>query len=146
MESSVVRRSKRMLDRGGILVQMVNKSVPVHKFIKEGDVILGMDGVKVSNDRLVPLRRGQQIDCCNVPTQKFCGGFCDVEILRHGEHFDGAYELRSRAEGTLVSEKEKGDMPEYLIIAGFVFMTLSTPFIRSRPRCGFYDSCRKLRK
>lgn len=132
LECDTLRRFKNMRkEDSGVLVVNVNTTAPASKVLKKHDIILSIDGLSVSNAGSVPFRDEECILFPYIATQKFCGDYCHMKILREDKYLDVEYELRDRKESMLVPILEERKKPEYFTIAGLVFVTMSEPYLES---------------
>lgn len=65
-------------------------------------------------------------------SQKDTGDTAAIEVLRNAETLK--VEVKLEMHTRLVPAHNKGKPPSYYIVAGFVFSTLSVPYLRSEVR------------
>ncbi|KAK3032289.1 hypothetical protein RJ639_036246 [Escallonia herrerae] len=130
MENPDLRASMKMRsDQQGVLVTEILPRYPESDMLKPYDVILSIDGVNIANDGTVPLSRGQRIDFSHLITRKFKGDKVQVKVLRDSEIREFTIKLSCRKQ--FMPANTKGRPLSYYIIGGFVFTTLSIPYLRS---------------
>lgn len=130
MENISLRRSMNMKDgENGILVRRVNKTSPAVKVLRANDIVCAIDGIAVSNAGTVPYRSGERISFHYIITTKFTGDTVKLRILRDGKAVEIEYALGEIAENSLVPVNEHRRQPEYLTVAGLVFVALSEPYL-----------------
>ncbi|GJD09743.1 Protease Do-like 9 [Galdieria sulphuraria] len=114
MENEYLRKSFHLSDEsGGVLIKRIAPTSPCSKVLQKGDVITHFDGVPIANDGTVSYR----------------GESCTVRIVRNGNIMEVSYPLFELP--LLVPIHEKRPVPEYLTVAGLVFVALSEPYLRS---------------
>ncbi|EME27544.1 serine-type endopeptidase isoform 1 [Galdieria sulphuraria] len=130
MENEYLRKSFHLSDEsGGVLIKRIAPTSPCSKVLQKGDVITHFDGVPIANDGTVSYRGGERINFHYLITLKFVGESCTVRIVRNGNIMEVSYPLFELP--LLVPIHEKRPVPEYLTVAGLVFVALSEPYLRS---------------
>jgi hypothetical protein len=130
MENEYLRKSFQLREEdGGVLVKRIAPISPCSKVLQKGDVVTHFDGVPIANDGTVAYRGGERINFHYLVTLKFVGEPCTVRIIRDGKEMEVTYSLFELP--LLVPIHEKRSVPEYLTIAGLVFVALSEPYLRS---------------
>ncbi|KAJ6977451.1 protease Do-like 9 [Populus alba x Populus x berolinensis] len=89
-------------DQKGVRIRRIDPTAPESEVLQPSDIILSFDGVDIANDGTVPFRHGERIGFSYLISQK-----------------------------RLIPPHVKGKPPSYYIIAGFVFTTVSVPYLRS---------------
>ncbi|KAK4558598.1 hypothetical protein RGQ29_008060 [Quercus rubra] len=115
------------LERKGVLVRRIEPTSDAHSVLKEGDVIVSFDDVRVGCEGTVPFRTNERIAFHYLISQKFAGDVAELGIIRARNFMKVQVALNPRVH--LVPYHIDGDQPSYLIIAGFVFTPLSEPLI-----------------
>lgn len=80
----------------------------------------------------VPFRHGERIGFSYLVSQKYTGDNAAIKVLR-----DSAickFDINLASHRKLIPAHNKGRPPSYYIIAGFVFTTVSVPYLRSEVR------------
>lgn len=77
----------------------------------------------------VPFRHGERIGFSYLVSQKYTGDTALVKVLRSSEILE--YNVKLATHKRLIPAHIKGKPPSYYIIAGFVFTTVSVPYLRS---------------
>ncbi|KAK4427165.1 Protease Do-like 9 [Sesamum alatum] len=102
MENKDLRLSVGInLDHKSIRIRRIGPTSPPFEVLKPSDIILSFDGVDVAKDGTVPFRHGERI-----------------------------VQSRSWNSYAACSAHNNGKPPSYYIIAGFVFMAVSVPYLR----------------
>lgn len=91
----------------GVRVTRIDPTTSAHKFMKPSDVILRYDGVKIANDGTRDVAK--------------------IEVLRNSEILK--FDVKLGTLRRLIPAHNKGRPPSFYIIAGFVFTTLSLPYL-----------------
>lgn len=77
----------------------------------------------------VPFRHGERIGFSYLVSQKYTGDNAAIKVLRNSKTLKFNVKLGSHRR--LIPAHNKGRPPSYYIIAGFVFTTVSVPYLRS---------------
>lgn len=130
MENEALRRSMCMREgQSGILVREVTKVGGAAKELRVGDIVTKVNGVAISNMGTVPFHFGDRIDFYYALMGMFPGDRVQLEIVRGRKEKTVWYGLTAGWEHFVVPVKEERKAPEYLTIAGLVFVVLSLPYI-----------------
>ncbi|KAK3030095.1 hypothetical protein RJ639_037643 [Escallonia herrerae] len=130
MENPDLRMSMGMkADQKGVRIRRIDPTVPEFKVLKPSDIILSFDGVDIANDGTVPFRHGERIGFSYLVSQKYTGDMVAVKVLRNSEPHK--FDIMLGTHRKLIPVHNKGRPPSYYIIAGFVFTTVSVPYLRS---------------
>eukprot|EP00123_Amoebidium_parasiticum_P015986 comp23232_c0_seq1/m.37901 comp23232_c0_seq1/g.37901 ORF comp23232_c0_seq1/g.37901 comp23232_c0_seq1/m.37901 type:complete len:582 (-) comp23232_c0_seq1:161-1906(-) len=131
MENPSLRLGMGLKDGTGILVKWVDPTCQAADHLKKGDIVTHFEGVAIANDGTVPYRDGERISFHYLKSLKFVGDKCTLRILRDGKHMEVVFGLGPSSQPLLVPIHEPRRMPEYLVVAGLVFIVLSEPYLRS---------------
>ncbi|XP_022954937.1 protease Do-like 9 [Cucurbita moschata] len=130
MENPDLRKAMGMKqDQKGVRIRRIDPTGPESKVLKPADIILSFDGVDIANDGTVPFRHGERIGFSYLVSQKYTGDSATIKVLRNSETLSFTYQLSSYRR--LIPAHSEGKAPSYYIIAGFVFSTVSVPYLRS---------------
>ncbi|KDP31134.1 hypothetical protein JCGZ_11510 [Jatropha curcas] len=130
MENPDLRMAMRMKpDQKGVRIRRIDPTAPESKVLKPSDIILSFDGVDIANDGTVPFRHGERIGFSYLISQKYTGDNAAISVLRNSETLN--FDIKLSTHRRLVPPHVKGRPPSYYIIAGFVFSTVSVPYLRS---------------
>ena len=130
LENDALRRSLGMRDGAtGVLLSRVEPTAPAAAHLQDGDVLLEVDGVRVGNDATVAFgsRRGERVALQHLFASLFADDKVDVKFLR-----DGAVRAATAAlcvPKALVPAHHDNTRPPYVVVAGFVFVSLSVPYV-----------------
>jgi hypothetical protein len=80
-------------------------------------------------DISVPFRHGERIGFSYLISQKYTGDNAAIKVLRNSKTLEFVIKLSTHRR--LIPPHVKGKPPSYYIIAGFVFTTVSVPYLRS---------------
>lgn len=130
MENPDLRKAMGMTtDQKGARIRRIEPTAPEIQFLKPSDIILSFDGVNIANDGTIPFRHGERIGFSYLVSQKFTGENAVIKVLRESKVYE--FNIKLAAHKRLVPAHIKGKPPPYYIIAGFVFTTISVPYLRS---------------
>ncbi|KAF1880761.1 hypothetical protein Lal_00011820 [Lupinus albus] len=127
LENPVLRAYLKVKSNEGVLVRRVEPTSDANNVLKEGDVIVRFDGVRVGCEGTVPFRSNERIAFHYLISQKFPGDTAELGIIRAGTSMKVKVVLNPRVH--LVPYHIDGGQPSYLIIAGLVFTPFSEPLI-----------------
>ncbi|KAA0055211.1 hypothetical protein IC582_029754 [Cucumis melo] len=130
MENPDLREAMGMKqDQKGVRIRRIDPTGPESKVLKPADIILSFDGVDIANDGTVPFRHGERIGFSYLVSQKYTGDSAAIKVLRNSETLSFNYQLATYRR--LIPAHNEGRPPSYYIVAGFVFSTVSVPYLRS---------------
>ncbi|KAK9201769.1 hypothetical protein WN944_016976 [Citrus x changshan-huyou] len=127
LENPALRTCLKVPSNEGVLVRRVEPTSDANNILKEGDVIVSFDDVRVGSEGTVPFRSNERIAFRYLISQKFAGNVAELGIIRAGTFMKVKVVLNPRVH--LVPYHIDGGQPSYLIIAGLVFTPLSEPLI-----------------
>lgn len=78
---------------------------------------------------LVPFRQGERIGFSYLVSQKYTGDYALVKVLRDSKVLE--FNIKLTTHKRLIPAHIRGRPPSYYIIAGFVFTSVSVPYLRS---------------
>ncbi|XP_057806277.1 protease Do-like 9 [Salvia miltiorrhiza] len=116
-------------DQKGVRIRRIDPTSPEYSVLKPSDIILSFDGVDIANDGTVPFRHGERIGFSYLVSQKYTGDTAAIKVLRNSQTLK--FKVKLGTHRRLVPAHNKGRPPSYYIIAGFVFSTVSVPYLRS---------------
>ncbi|CAN8273027.1 unnamed protein product [Cochlearia groenlandica] len=130
MENPDLRKKMGMEShQKGVRIRRIEPTAPESQVLKPSDVILSFDGVKIANDGTVPFRHGERIGFSYLISQKYTGDSALVKVLRNKEILE--FNIKLAIHKRLIPAHICGKPPSYFIVAGFVFTTISVPYLRS---------------
>lgn len=130
MENPDLRTAMGMQpDQKGVRIRRVDPTAPESTVLKSSDIMLSFDGVDIANDGTVPFRHGERIGFSYLVSQKYTGDSSAIKVLRNSEILN--FNIKLASHRRLIPAHNKGRPPSYYIIAGFVFTTVSVPYLRS---------------
>lgn len=130
MENPDLRLSVGMkFNQKGVRIRRIDPTAPEFKVLRPSDIILSFDGVDIANDGTVPFRHGERIGFSYLVSQKYTGDNAAIKVLRNSETLK--FDIKLASHRRLIPAHNKGKPPSYYIIAGFVFTTVSVPYLRS---------------
>lgn len=114
-------------DDTGVLINYVQKTGSAKHALKEGDVVCAIDGETVSDAGTVPYLGGP-VSFEILVKNKFVGDKVKLDIIRDRKRIKVEYALESGKDMRLVPVYERKPKPEYIIVAGLVFLRLCIPY------------------
>lgn len=131
MENPDLRLSMGMNpEQKGVRIRRIDPTAPESMMLMPSDVILSFDEVDIANDGTVPFRHGERIGFSYLVSQKYFGDSAAVKVLRRNSEMLN-FNIKLATQMRLIPAHNKGRPPSYYIIAGFVFTTVSVPYLRS---------------
>ncbi|XP_058198011.1 protease Do-like 9 isoform X1 [Rhododendron vialii] len=115
-------------DEQGVLITEVKPNYPESAILKPNDVILSIDGININNDGTVPFLRGRRIEFSYLIGKKYVGDKIVIKVRRGFEICEFITELATHIQ--FVPANIIGRPLRYYIIGGFVFTTLSFPYMQ----------------
>ncbi|KFK33145.1 hypothetical protein AALP_AA6G336800 [Arabis alpina] len=130
MENPDLRKKMGMAShQKGVRIRRIEPTAPESQVLKPSDIILSFDGVNIANDGTVPFRHGERIGFSYLISQKYTGDSALVKVLRNKEILE--FNIKLAIHKRLIPAHISGKPPSYFIVAGFVFTTVSVPYLRS---------------
>jgi len=130
LESDSHRRSLGIKkSEGGVLVARVTFEGSAWGTLKDGDVILEIDGEALGHDGSVTLRKGELVDHSYLVARRHVGDALRLKILRDGARAE--VEVVLKRASLLVPEDRYDVRPTYFILGGIVFAQLSRDYLKS---------------
>ncbi|MCD9639602.1 Protease Do-like 9 [Datura stramonium] len=131
MENPDLRLSMGMKpDQKGVRIRRIDPTSPESMILMPSDVIQSFDGVDIANDGTVPFRHGERIGFSYLVSQKYSGDNAVIKVLRRNSEILN-FNIKLATQMRLIPAHNRGRPPSYYIIAGFVFTTVSVPYLRS---------------
>ncbi|KAK4775595.1 hypothetical protein SAY87_023556 [Trapa incisa] len=130
MENPDLRMAMGMrTDQKGVRVKRIDPTSPENAVLKPSDIILSFDSIDIANDGTVPFRHGERIGFSYLISQKYTGDKSVIKVLRKSKTL--TFNMKLASHRRLIPSHNRGRPPSYYIIAGFVFSTVSVPYLRS---------------
>ncbi|KAI4975988.1 hypothetical protein ZWY2020_049595 [Hordeum vulgare] len=121
MENPDLRKAMGMKsDQKGVRIRRIEPTAPESGCMQPSDIILSFD---------VPFRHGERIGFSYLVSQKYTGEKARVKVLRSSKIHE--FNIKLSIHKKLIPAHIKGRPPSYYIVAGFVFMVVSVPYLRS---------------
>ncbi|KAJ4846219.1 Protease Do-like 2, chloroplastic [Turnera subulata] len=127
LENPALRECLKVPSNEGVLVRRIEPTADANRVLKEGDVIVSFDDVRVGYEGTVPFRSNERIAFRYLISQKFAGDVVELGIIRAGSFMKVQVVVNPRVH--LVPFHIDGGQPSYFIVAGLVFTPLSEPLI-----------------
>lgn len=131
LESPAHRRWLGLPDEleDGVLVTQAGWGTSAFGVLKEGDVLLAVDGVPITPDGTMPLREAEIVDFAYAFAQRHIGETVGLKIWRDGAALECVLPLK--APRYLVPEDRYDVSPTYYIFGGLVFAPLTKNYLQT---------------
>jgi S1-C subfamily serine protease len=114
--------------RGGVMVIKVVPGSGADGVLKEGDVLLKVDGIPVAENGTIPFGDGERVDLIHLISLHQMSDTAKVDLWRDGA--PQSVTLTLKAIPDLVPGLQYGVRPSYFVYAGLVFQVLTDDFLR----------------
>ncbi len=114
----------------GVLVTSVISGSPAEGVLQEKDIILNVDGKKVSGNGTVEFRPKERTHFSYYIQNKQIGEDIDLEILRDGERIKLLMLLDTPIQNIQLVRIQNDTLPSYYIYGGLVFSTLTINYLK----------------
>lgn len=112
----------------GVLVGTVFGNGSADGFIKEGDVLLSIDGHPIASDGSVELDE-ENVELAEIVERKFAGDKVKVELLRGGERMEVEFPLKPFPFRLMARSYREN--PEFVTFAGLVFQPVDQDLLEA---------------
>lgn len=112
----------------GVLVTYIEPMSEAVNVLEDGDVVCSIDGVKISDMGTVSYH-GEPVSFDILVKDKFVGDVVALDIIRGKQKQHVEYSLGRSKDIWLVPVYDRRPRPEYIIVAGLVFVTLSVSYM-----------------
>ncbi len=127
-ENPTLREFYKIKDRkGGVLIAKVLPFSPVWEHLKEGDVVLEIDGIPVGEDGTFEFRNTERLLAVHLISQKQMGEQITLKIIRDGQERQVSFALTPFT--PVVPNPYYAQVPSYYIFGGLVFTVLSADLL-----------------
>jgi S1-C subfamily serine protease len=128
LENEAFRKSLQMVPRkhSGVYIKEVAKLGALAEKLKQGDVLLQIDGQRIGNDMTVHFRDTESVDFRHRITGTRKGSKTTLRVLRKGKELTVSAELPGNTHHLLCPRYHELDcVPTFLIVGGLVFVPLT---------------------
>lgn len=116
-------------DTGGVLVTSILPFSSADGFLKEGDIILEVNGVAISDDATFAFRNNERLDMVHLINMQKVGETAVLKIRR--EDKINIVKIPLKPVSDLVKIANYSEKPSFYIYGGLIFTVLSTDLISS---------------
>jgi S1-C subfamily serine protease len=117
----------------GVLVNKVYPDSPAQGILREGDVLLSVEGENIDNDGTTEFRTNERTSFAHIIQNKSIGDLVEFEILRDGEAQEVGMTMTVPVNHCRLVPHEQYDVePTYYIVGGLVFMPLTYNYLDVR--------------
>jgi S1-C subfamily serine protease len=131
-------RAKYMMGEGqtGVLVTHVNWNSAARDILREGDVLLSVDGHELANDGTVEFRKSERTDFIYYVHAHQLGEDMKLRVLREGKERDIKVRLAVTAgDAKLVDSYAYDTEPDFFVYGGFLFMPITENYLCTWKNC-----------
>lgn len=114
--------------RGGVMLTKIIPGSGADGILKEGDVLLSLDGVPIAENGTVPFGEGERVDLSHRLSLHQMSESAKVELWRDGKALTTTVKLARIPD--LVPGPQYDRRPSYYVYAGLVFQELNQNFLR----------------
>lgn len=127
MENEALRALYKMSkNQSGVMILDISEKSSLHHLLKEGDILLAIDGHTIENDGTVAFVDDQFTSYMYYVDKKQLGEKIELTLLRDGALLTMRVELNTIADDDLLVKTLEHDvMPRYFIYGGYVFTPLT---------------------
>lgn len=121
-------RKKLGMKKGqtGVVVREIEYGAPSYGILKEGDVILSINGIKIENDGTIPYARSR-LDLSFITDLKYVGDRITIEVLRDKQPLKLNIVMKNYI--PIVPRTQYDVKPTYYIFGGLVFTKLTVNYV-----------------
>lgn len=117
--------------QGGVLLTKVFKDSPASKSLQQNDVLLSINGYEIADNSSIEVRKNLRTNYKYVIDQYHVGDTIKLQISRNGELIDVDIVAQRRLNSySLVKTEQFGQLPEYYIYGGVVFVPLNMNLVK----------------
>jgi len=113
--------------QSGVVVNRVVYGSSSWGILREGDVILAVDGTRIANDGTVPFGQRDRLNCSYHIIQKHIGETVKITILRQKQVKEVTIPLQGKVD--VIPRYEYDAKPTYYIFGGLVFINLTNNYL-----------------
>ncbi|CAN1354320.1 Protease Do-like 2, chloroplastic [Linum perenne] len=108
LENPALRECLKVPSTEGVLVRRIEPTADAKRVLKEGDVIVSFDNIRVGCEGTVPFRSNERIAFRYLISQKFAGDVAELGIIRGGERMKVKVALNPRVHLVLANDVNIG--------------------------------------
>ena len=127
MENKTLKKHYNMGKKTGVLIRRVNIGGSSDGYLKKGDILLAIDGVLISGDFTVPMKKNGRVSANYLISKHQVGETFEGTILRNNKEIKIKIPLKVKVK--LIS-REHEKRPEYYIFGGLVFRPLTLNYLQ----------------
>lgn len=113
---------------GGVLITRVLPFSPADGVIREGDIILNVDGINIGEDGTFEFRKDERLSMPYLFTQHQLGSDIKIQLIRDGKPL--SIDLMLKSFTPLIPDPNAFLKPPYYIYGGLVFTVLSADLLQ----------------
>ena len=117
-------------NQSGVLVTRIVPDSPAEGNILNGDILLSIDGNKISGNGTVEFRRKERTQFSHFIQSKQLGEDINVKVLRHGKILTMNIELDRPVQNNQLVKIQHDKLPSYYIFGGLAFSPLTLNYLK----------------
>ena len=127
MENKNLKKHYGMKNRSGVLITRVVNESSCDGYLKSGDILLEIDGVKIADDTTISMPGNGRVSANYLLRKHQIGDMCKTKILRDKKEL--LIDIPLKKEKKLIPY-EHGKRPRYYIFGGMIFMPLTLNYLQ----------------
>lgn len=137
LESPALRTKYKMGQKQtGVLVTHVNWNSAAQGILKQGDVLLSVDGHEVANDGTVEFRKNERTDFIYYVHAHQLGEDLKLRVLRDGSEREMTVRLAVTAgDAKMIDSYAYDTEPDFFVYGGFLFMPITENYLCTWKNC-----------
>lgn len=132
-ENPQLRQRYGLADKdGGVLIVSLSGLEKEKGLLKEGDVVVSMDGQSIGNDNTVRFATADRIDSNILIARRQLGESIPISVIRDGKKVDINYPLTyTLKDSRILPGHQSNFVPDYEVIGGLVVVEVNEDMMRS---------------
>ena len=127
MENKNLKKHYGMKNRSGVLITQVVNGSSCDGYLKSGDILLEIDGVKIADDNTISIQGNGRVSANYLLRKPQIGDIFKTKILRDRKEL--LIDIPLKGEKKLIPY-EHGKRPRYYIFGGMIFMPLTLNYLQ----------------
>ena len=116
-------------DYNGIFITKVFYESPAYDILKQGDLILQVDGLDIGKDGVVLLNERTPVSFIEIIDNKHENDYINLKVLREGKELDIVFPAQRMSTFDMLRKSYGDKKPQMMILGGLVFQDLTRNLI-----------------